>query len=77
MLQIGLGILLFTLIIMLLVLVVLFARAKLVPSGKVKIEVHNAPERSFSTEAGSNLLSALKEGDIYLAAACGGGGIGF
>lgn len=69
------GITLFTLIILVLVAVILFARSKLIPSGHVHITISNAPQKSFDTPCGGKLLESLAEADILLPSPCGGTGI--
>ncbi len=64
----------FTIIILLLVLVLLFAQSKLVPSGDVKIVVNGDEKNPIVTSAGSTLLSTLSNTKIFLPSACGGGG---
>ena len=62
----------FLLITLILVGALLFAKAKLVPSGNVKLEVNGKKE--ISTPMGGTLLGALQSGNIFLSSACGGGG---
>lgn len=62
----------FTLIILALVFVLLFAQAKLVNSGDVKITING--DKVFTVPAGTTLLSTLSAQNIYLPSACGGGG---
>ncbi|MGF1715539.1 NADH:ubiquinone reductase (Na(+)-transporting) subunit F [Photobacterium chitinilyticum] len=69
-----LGVVMFTLIILALVLVILFAKSKLVPSGDITISVNNDPEKAITTAAGDKLLSALSANGIFVSSACGGGG---
>jgi Na+-transporting NADH:ubiquinone oxidoreductase subunit F len=57
---------------LLLVGLLLFAKAKLSPSGLVKIQISG--EKTIEVEAGSTLLSTLSEAKIFLPSACGGGG---
>jgi len=73
--EIFLGIALFTAIIITLVVIILVARSRLIPSGQVHIKISNAPEKSFDTACGDKLLESLAEEDIFLASACGGTGI--
>lgn len=70
--EILLGIVLFTVIVMLLAGVVLAARAFLLPSNKVIVTVNGA--REIATRAGMRLLGALLDGGIPVPAACGGVG---
>ncbi|PSW19614.1 NADH:ubiquinone reductase (Na(+)-transporting) subunit F [Photobacterium sanctipauli] len=69
-----LGVVMFTLIILALVLVILFAKSKLVPSGDITISVNGDPEKAITTAAGSKLLNALSASGIFVSSACGGGG---
>ena len=57
---------------LLLVGLLLFAKAKLSPSGLVKIQING--EKTLEVEAGSTLLTTLGEAKIFLPSACGGGG---
>jgi Na+-transporting NADH:ubiquinone oxidoreductase subunit F len=71
-LEIVLGIVLFTLIVITLVYVILFARSKLVPSGDVTLTINN--EKEIKVPVGGKLLSTLSENGLFVASACGGGG---
>ncbi len=62
----------FLLVIMLLVSLLLFAKAKLSPSGAVTITINN--EQKLEVEGGSTLLSVLSNNGVFLPSACGGGG---
>ncbi len=55
-----------------LVSLILFAKAKLMPSGLVKLMI-NGQER-IEVEAGSSILTTLANKKIFLPSACGGGG---
>lgn len=68
------GAVMFTGVVMLLVMLILAARAKLVSSGDVKIEINGDPEKSITVAAGGKLLNTLADAGIYLSSACGGGG---
>lgn len=70
--EIVLGIVLFTAIIMALVFVILAARSKLVTSGDVEITIND--EKTIHTPAGGKLLGALANADLFVSSACGGGG---
>ncbi|MEZ9929133.1 NADH:ubiquinone reductase (Na(+)-transporting) subunit F [Vibrio breoganii] len=69
-----LGVVMFTLIVLALVLVILFAKSKLVPTGDVNILVNGDPEKGFTVSPGDKLLSALAGNGIFVSSACGGGG---
>ena len=71
-LEIGLGVLLFTVIVLSLVFVILAAKSRLVASGHVDIVVN--AERTIHAPVGSKLLGALAEQNLFVASACGGGG---
>jgi len=68
------GALMFTVVVMLLVMLILAARAKLVSSGDVKIQINGDPDRSITVPAGGKLLNTLADAGIFLSSACGGGG---
>lgn len=74
MLQILLGVSMFTLIVLTLVVIILIAKSKLVNTGDVKIEINEESENEIVTPAGNKLLNTLGDNKIYLASACGGGG---
>jgi Na+-transporting NADH:ubiquinone oxidoreductase subunit F len=74
MIEIGLGVLFFTGIVMVLVVFILVARSRLIPSGPVELKINNDPDKSLTVEPGSKLLGVLGEHDIFIPSACGGGG---
>ena len=59
-------------LIVFLVSILLFAKAKLMPSGKVKITINGT--KTIEVDAGGTLLSTLGNEKIFLPSACGGGG---
>jgi Na+-transporting NADH:ubiquinone oxidoreductase subunit F len=63
----------FLTVILLLVIVLLYAKQKLVPQGKVKIDINNG-EKEVTVEPGQSLLTTLGNSKIFLPSACGGGG---
>lgn len=69
---VGASIVAFTIVILLLVFMLLFAQAKLVQSGDVTITLNG--EKKITVSAGSTLLSTLSAQNIFLPSACGGGG---
>lgn len=69
-----LGVLMFTLVVLSLVAIILVARAKLVSSGEVTIEINDDPDKTIKVPAGDKLLQTLAGQGIFLASACGGGG---
>ena len=72
MLDFSLGVTLFTAIVISLVLIILFAKSKLVPEGNVNIRINS--ERVISVPVGGKLLGALAGEKIFVSSACGGGG---
>jgi len=72
--EIILGVGMFTAIVIALVLVILFAKSKLVAEGDVTISINGDPEKSVTTGAGGKLLGALADQGIFIPSACGGGG---
>jgi Na+-transporting NADH:ubiquinone oxidoreductase subunit F len=72
MLVIGLGVALFTAIVLVLVLIILAARSRLVATGQVNIVIND--ERTIQSPVGTKLLSALASSKLFVASACGGGG---
>jgi len=66
------SVLVFTTILLLLVLTILWVRAKLVPQGDVTIRVNS--ERDLEAPAGGRLLGTLADAEIFVPSACGGGG---
>jgi Na+-transporting NADH:ubiquinone oxidoreductase subunit F len=68
------GVVVFTVLILLLVILLNFAENKLLPQGDVEIEINEDKEKSLLIRPGSTLLSALAGKKIYLPSACGGGG---
>ena len=58
---------------LLLVALLLFAKAKLTSSGNVTIDINNG-KKVVEVEAGGNLLATLATADIFLPSACGGKG---
>lgn len=62
----------FLIVVLSLVGVLLFVKAKISPSGPVKLSING--EREVEVGSGSTLLSTLGENKILLPSACGGGG---
>ncbi len=59
---------------LLLVAILLFAKAKLMPSGHVQLNINNDKDHQYTVEPGSTLLNTLQAQKILLPSACGGGG---
>ena len=74
MIEIYLGVTMFTAIVLSLVMIILLAKSWLVPSGPVRIEINEDPENSLEVNAGDKLLNTLANQKIFLPSACGGGG---
>jgi Na+-transporting NADH:ubiquinone oxidoreductase subunit F len=72
MLQVGLGVGLFTAIILILVFVILAARSKLVAGGSVHLVINE--DKEFDVPTGGKLMNALADLGIFVPSACGGGG---
>lgn len=62
----------FLVVILLLVSLLLYARKRLVPQGKVHVEING--EKDLEVEMGNSLLSTLAAQKIFLPSACGGKG---
>ena len=72
--EIILGVVMFTLIVLVLSGLILAARAKLVNSGDVIIDINDDPQNQIRTPAGDKLLNTLSGNGIFVSSACGGGG---
>lgn len=70
--EIGIGVGMFTGIVLALVLLILLARSRLVATGDVEITVNG--EKTLSVSPGGKLLSVLAANKIFVSSACGGGG---
>ncbi|MDR0619049.1 MAG: NADH:ubiquinone reductase (Na(+)-transporting) subunit F [Bacteroidales bacterium] len=62
----------FFIVMIILVAMLLYARKKLVPQGKVTLTVN--ADKQFEVEMGNSVLSTLVENKIFLPSACGGKG---
>ena len=72
--EIILGVGMFTVIVLVLVAVIMFAKSKLVPQGDVEILINDDPSKKITTQPGTKLLTALANSGIFVSSACGGGG---
>ena len=72
MLEIALGIIIFTVIVIALVFVIIGAKSKLVASGDVEILIND--EKKIHVPVGGKLLTALADNGLFVPSACGGGG---
>ena len=68
----SLGVVLFTLIVISLVTVIIFAKSKLVSTGDVNITING--EKTITVPAGGKLLQTLAAQKLFVPSACGGGG---
>ena len=68
------ALLVFTGVIMLLSMMLIYARKQLVPQGDVKLILNGDESNPIAVAPGTNLLTALSEQNIFLPSACGGGG---
>lgn len=74
MLDIYLGVGMFIAIVLALVLIIMFAKTKLVPEGEVTISINGDPNKAITAQPGDKLLGALANSGIFVSSACGGGG---
>ena len=72
MLEIILGVVFFTFIVVALVFVILGAKSRLVAEGNVDILINE--EKTIHVPIGSKLLTALADNEMFVSSACGGGG---
>ncbi len=72
--EIVLGVVMFTAIIVGFVIILMGAKAKLVPDRDVSIVINGDPANTIAAKAGSNLLNVLAENKIFIPSACGGMG---
>ncbi|MGB0881804.1 MAG: NADH:ubiquinone reductase (Na(+)-transporting) subunit F, partial [Vicingaceae bacterium] len=66
------AIIVFFTVVIVLTSVLLFAKAKLMPSGKIKITING--DKELEVDGGDTLLNTLSGQGIFLPSACGGGG---
>ena len=66
------SVLVFLIVVLFLVGILLYIKAKLSPSGKITIKING--EKEIIVDGGSTLLSTLSSNGIFLPSACGGGG---
>lgn len=71
---ITLSVTLFSLIVLALVLLILFAKSKLVASGNIAIIINKNPDQALDVPVGGKLLNTLVDQQIFVPSACGGGG---
>ncbi len=68
------GILVFTGVIILLVVILNIAQSKLLPQDEVAITINDDSDNQINIKPGGTLLSALAGKNVFLPSACGGGG---
>ena len=68
------GIIAFPVIVLVLVAIILAAKATLIPAGNVEIEINGDASKTLSVPTGGKLLGTLADKKIYIPSACGGGG---
>ena len=73
--NVTLGVVMFTSLVLLLVMVILFARSRLVSTGDVTILINDDESKAIQVPAGGKLLQTLASKGVFLASACGGGGL--
>ncbi len=71
--EIILGVVMFTLIVLALTVMILFAKSKLVNTGDITVEINEDEDKSFTAPAGDKLLNMLSSHGIFVSSACGGG----
>jgi Na+-transporting NADH:ubiquinone oxidoreductase subunit F len=69
---VAVSIVVFLVVMLLLVGVLIYARMKLVPQGRVNININD--DKELEVDPGSSLLTTLAVNGIFLPSACGGGG---
>ena len=74
MVTVGLGVFMFTFVIVSLVAVLMVARRELVLTGDVTIVINDDPDKALWTAAGGTLLGTLSANQIFIPSACGGKG---
>ncbi|CNH12630.1 NADH:ubiquinone reductase (Na(+)-transporting) subunit F [Yersinia pekkanenii] len=72
--EIILGVVMFTLIVLALTVMILFAKSKLVNTGDITVDINDDADKSFTAPAGDKLLNMLSSHGIFVSSACGGGG---
>ncbi len=74
MIEIGLGVIIFTGIVMILVALILVTRSWLIPSGEITLGINHDADKNLLVNPGSKLLGVLGDHQIFIPSACGGGG---
>jgi Na+-transporting NADH:ubiquinone oxidoreductase subunit F len=71
---ISLGVLIFTAIVMILVILILVSRFWLLPAGKIILNINHDEGKRLTVAPGGKLLGVLGDHGVYIPSACGGGG---
>jgi Na+-transporting NADH:ubiquinone oxidoreductase subunit F len=71
---ISLGVLIFTGIVMILVILILVSRSWLLPAGKIILNINHDEGKRLTVAPGGKLLGVLGDHGVYIPSACGGGG---
>lgn len=74
MIEIVTGVVVFTAVVLLLVAIILVAKAQLVQSGDVTILINGDADKTLVVPAGGKLLNTLAAEKVFISSACGGGG---
>ena len=74
MVEVGLGVVFFTLIVLAMTAIILAARSRLVESGNVAVEVNSQSRTVLHLPVGVKLLTGLASKGVFVSSACGGGG---
>ena len=72
MIEIAIGVVAFTLIVLALVAVILIAQRRLVSGGNIRLNING--EKNVEIPSGGKLLGALASQNLFVSSACGGGG---
>jgi len=74
MVTVAMGVVMFVAVVVAMVLVLLLAKSRLVPSGEVRITINDDEDKTLTVQPGTTLLNTLSAEKIFLPSACGGGG---
>ncbi len=74
MILIGLGVMMFTVVVMALVMMILAARSYFIQEGAVSIIINGNEKQPLNVASGASLLNTLASKKIFISSACGGGG---
>ncbi|MGF1615594.1 MAG: NADH:ubiquinone reductase (Na(+)-transporting) subunit F [Gammaproteobacteria bacterium] len=72
MLEVGIGVGMFTAIVLALVFLIVAARSRLVATGSVNLIIND--DKTIQVPVGGKLLNTLADSQLFVASACGGGG---